>query len=77
MEVGEAGIETVAILRNPRSMEMPMGGGGGGVVNVNVNINGGGSDLNEQKLHAWGKQIQMNVEQALNRKTSLLGLRST
>ena len=78
MEVGEAGIETVAILRNPRSMEMPMGGGGGGgVVNVNVNINGGGGDLNEQKLHAWGKQIQQNVEMALNRKTSLLGLRNT
>ena len=78
MTVGEAGTEEVAILRNPRMASMPMmGGGGGGVVNVNVNINGGGGDLNEQKLHAWGKQIQQNVEMALNRKTSLLGLRNT
>jgi hypothetical protein len=77
MTVGEAGDETVAVLRNPRMASMPMGGGGGGgVVNVNVNINGGGGDLNAEKLHAWGKQIQMNVELALNRKTSLLGLRN-
>jgi len=77
MTVGEAGDETVAVLRNPRMASMPMGGGGGGgVVNVNVNINGGGGDLNAEKLHAWGRQIQQNVELALNRKTSLLGLRN-
>ncbi len=73
--VGEAGSETVAILRNPRQLTMPGGGGGGGVVNVNVNINGGG-DIDEKKLASWGRQIQMNVEAALNRKTSLLGLRN-
>jgi hypothetical protein len=28
MEVGEAGTETVAILRNPRSVDLPAGGGG-------------------------------------------------
>ena len=71
--VGEAGSETVAILRNPRQLSMP--GSGGGVVNVNVNINGGG-DIDEKKLASWGRQIQMNVEAALNRKTSLLGLRN-
>jgi hypothetical protein len=75
MTVGEAGTETVAVLRNPRALSLPGGGGGGGgVVNVNVNINGG--DASEEKLRAWAKQIQMNVETALNRKTSLLGLRN-
>ena len=75
LTVGEVKGEAVAVLRNPRTMSLPGGGGGGGgVVNVNVNINGG--DASEEKLRAWAKQIQSNVETALNRKTSLLGLRN-
>jgi hypothetical protein len=75
---GEAGTETVAILRNPRSGSLPSGGGGGGggSFTFNINISGGGSDLDQKKLAVWASQIKRDVEQTLNRKTSLLGLRN-
>jgi hypothetical protein len=74
--VGEVANETVAVLRNPRSASMAGmgGGGGGGTVNVNININGGG-DIDAKKLQEWGAQIQRATLAALDRKTSLLGLR--
>jgi hypothetical protein len=79
MTVGEAGDEEVAILRNPRSLMMPGGGGGGGggtPMIFNINIAGGGGELEQKKLDAWARQIAMMVEQSLNRKTSMLGLRN-
>lgn len=74
--VGEAGSETVAILRNPRIGSFPMGGGGGaGTFNFNINISGGG-DIDQKKLDTWARDITRQVENSLNRKTSLLGLRN-
>jgi len=74
---GEVANETVAVLKNPRSMPMSgLGGGGGGAYTFNINISGGGGDLEQKKLDAWARQITMMVEMSLNRKTSMLGLRN-
>lgn len=75
---GEVNNEAVIVLKNPTSLPMGGlggGGGGGGIVNVNINIAGGG-DIDERKLAAWGRQIQQQTIAALNRQTSLLGLRT-
>jgi hypothetical protein len=70
---GEAGSETVAILRNTRSMTIsPQGGGGGSTFNMSLNYNGSGS---QQDAAAFADAVARQVEQILNRKANLLGLR--
>ena len=70
--VGEAGTETVAVLRNPRKMSMPPGGGagGGGGTVLNVVFNNP-IVRNENDLNS----IIRKVEEALNRRIQLQGLR--
>jgi hypothetical protein len=74
MTVGEAGRETVAILRNPRQMMMGSmgGGGGGGGVTVIVTGNTFSGREDEQRLI---QRITRAVEQGLGRKGQLMGLR--
>jgi hypothetical protein len=75
MTVGEAGTETVAVLRNPRTANlMPSGDGGSGVtVVVDVHDNNLGSEGDMEKLVA---KITRAVEESLNRKTALLGMKT-
>ena len=68
MIVGEAGTETVAILRNPKNVAATSSGGGASIV---ININNP-SVRNDDDIAA----IARAVEKALNRKASLIGLRS-
>jgi len=75
--VGEAGPETVAILRNPRAASMSDyvgGGGGGGSASVTVNINGpvvrGDADIS-----SLARQVAVEVERTLSRKGQMFGLR--
>jgi hypothetical protein len=72
MTVGEAGSETVAILRNPRQMMMGSMGGGGGGVTVIVTGNTFSGREDEQRLI---QRITRAVEQGLGRKGQLMGLR--
>ena len=74
--VGEAGPETVAILRNPRThMIQGEGGGGGGGAPVTVNING--PVVREDKdIAELARCVAEEVERTLSRKGQLLGLRS-
>ena len=51
------------------------GGSGAGTFNFNINISGGG-DIDQKKLDTWARDITRQVENSLNRKTSLLGLRN-
>ena len=72
---GEAGSEHVVVLRNPRTGMMNFGGragGGGGGVNIAVNFNGHMSVRSEGDI----QEIARQVERALNRKASLLGVMS-
>jgi hypothetical protein len=73
--VGEAGPETVAILRNPRTTTMAPSGGGGAlppiVIDVHDNQIGGSSEDTE----AFAAMIARKVEETMSRKSSLLGLR--
>ena len=74
--VGEAGPETVAILRNPRNMTWSgNGGGGGGGVNISITVTGNnvGSQQDADELAAT---IARKVEESMSRRSSLLGLRS-
>jgi len=67
MIMGEAGTETVAILRNPRTASLSGSGGGGGVtININHPTVRADSDI---------RKITNSVVQALNTRTALLGLR--
>lgn len=77
--VGEAGTETVAVLRNPRTISAnalagvsPSAGGG---VTVIVDVHG--NNINEGSMDELVAKISRAVESSINRKTSLLGLRST
>jgi phosphotransferase system HPr-like phosphotransfer protein len=72
MTVGEAGSETVAILRNPRQMMIGTGGGGGGGVTVIVTGNTFSGREDEARLV---QRITRAVEQGLGRKGQLMGLR--
>ena len=74
MTVGEAGPETVAILRNPRAYN-PMGGGFGGggdgtTVNLTINVQG------DVKDEATVAKIVRAVEDSFNRKAARIGMRS-
>jgi hypothetical protein len=76
MTVGEAGPETVAILRNPRSYGAFGGGFGGGMssaattVNLTINVQG------DVKDEATVAKIVRAVEDSFNRKAARIGMRS-
>lgn len=72
--VGEAGAETVAILRNPRNALLGGGGTSGGMTSVVVNINNP-SVRDDTDLQRIASMVTPAVEQALSRKASLLGFR--
>jgi hypothetical protein len=67
MLIGEAGAETYAILRNPRSVAT----GGGGNVYVTVQMSGSYVDRAQIK-----RDVQTAVEEGIRRKGQLLGLRN-
>jgi hypothetical protein len=74
MTFGEAGSETIAVLRGPRVKMIERfggGGGGGGTTNIQININHP-TVRNEGDIEA----IANAVERSLSRKGQLLGLRS-
>jgi len=73
MTVGEAGPETVAILRNPRAALMGSGGGGA-PVSVAININGP-VVRNDQDIQSLAIQVAAEVERSLSRKGQMFGLR--
>ena len=66
MTMGEAGTETVAILRNPRQATLSGGGGGGVTININHPVVRDDQDINK---------ITASVVRAINTRTALLGLR--
>ena len=71
--VGEAGPETIAILRNPRSMTLqPNSGGGGGSININVAVTGNNVG-SEQQAEALANAIARRVEETMARRSSLMG----
>ncbi len=73
MTVGEAGSETVAILRNPRAGSLaPTGGGASGPVTVNIN---GPVVRNEQDIAELARCVAIEVEKSLARKGQMFGLR--
>lgn len=79
MTVGEAGPETVAVLRNPRQVTTDMfdgqqggGGGQGGVGGQNIVINITGNTVrSDDDLRILAQKIEM----MLNQKAALLGYR--
>lgn len=71
LTVGEAGAETVAILRNPRRGSVSGGGIGGSMVNhISISITGSGDP------EATAEAVARKVENILSRKGQLLGLRT-
>ena len=75
MTVGEAGTETVAVLRNPRQVMggPPMGGGGGGGTTVNITITGNNIS-NDMDLEEITRRLTSAIEDKLGRKANLLGV---
>jgi hypothetical protein len=73
MIVGEAGAETVAVLRNPRRASMS--GGGGGPVTMTININNP-SVRSDSDIDRLGQSVASAVERAMAKKGEMLGLRS-
>jgi hypothetical protein len=71
---GEAGTETVAILRNPRAGTLAATGGGGTSGSVTVNINGP-VVRNEQDIAELARCVAAEVEKSLARKGQMFGLR--
>jgi hypothetical protein len=73
MTVGEAGPETVAILRNPTTQMMGGGGfgGGGGPVTVNMYLTVQGDVSGDATV----EKIVRAVEASFNRKAARLGMR--
>lgn len=65
--VGEAGSETVAVLRNPRQLMGDLGGGGGTII-IDVHDNQVRSDEDLERL-------ARKIEAMMGRKASLVGLR--
>lgn len=72
MIVGEAGNETVAVLRNPRSMTMAGSGNGGSVINITVT---GNTVRNDDDINKIALAVQRKVEETMGRKASQFGLR--
>jgi hypothetical protein len=75
MIVGEAGPETVAILRNPRTTTMPgPSGGGGGLPPITIMITGNNIGGDEQDLEQLAALVARKVEETMSRRSSLLGI---
>lgn len=76
--IGEAGTETVAVLRNPRTMDlstaMPSSGGGWGSPSVTVNINGP-VVRDAADIETLASMVATKVEQRMARRGQLTGLR--
>ena len=72
MLVGEAGAETVVILRNPRSASLTSMGGSSGPVTININ---GPVVRNDQDISSLARQVAIEVERSLSRKGQMFGLR--
>jgi hypothetical protein len=70
---GEAGSETVAILRNVRQGQLS-GGGGGGNISFQITISGN-SVRSEDDLTALAARVAAEVEKRLARKAQLSGIR--
>lgn len=68
MIVGEAGNETVAVLRNPRPGYTPSGGGSGGYV-FNITINGNASEGTARDL---ADEIVRRVEGRINQRAGMI-----
>lgn len=68
--VGEAGSETVAVLRNPRQMLLGDSGGGAGGNVINISINNP-TVRSDQDL----RDMALVVEQSISRKLALMGVR--
>ena len=71
--VGEAGPETVAILRNPRTHMLQ--GSAPSPTNINININGP-VVRNDADISSLARAVADEVERNLSRKGQMLGLRS-
>jgi len=75
MTVGEAGTETVAILRNPRTSSFsPSSGGGAPVINISIS---GPVVRSEQDIDALATAVAAKVERSLSRKGQMFGLRGS
>ena len=72
MTVGEAGPETVAVLRNPRAAMLNTGGGGS---NVTININGA-TVRSSDDIDALASAVADKVKKSLAQQGQLLGLRA-
>lgn len=70
MIVGEAGTETVAVLRNPRTVSASVGGGGGG--QVIIQFNGPMNVRSDDDV----KAVAREVEKMMNTRGALIGLRN-
>jgi hypothetical protein len=76
LTIGEAGAETVAVLRNPRRGSLAGGGGGGGgPINLTININNP-SVRNQGDTERLATVVADAVERRLSQKGEMLGLRS-
>ena len=71
--VGEAGMEHVAVLRNPRRLMGHMGsvGGGGGSTTVNVNISGSWNASDKADVDSLADTVARRVEDRLNRRAAV------
>jgi len=78
--VGEAGNETLAVLRNPKEMTLSGGGWGGGsgsgAVSIQISVTGN-TVRNEDDIEALAVAVGRKVQEALGRSASLRGLRPT
>ena len=79
LTVGEVNGEAVAVLKNPRQMNIGAPGGlpapGGGGITVNVAITGN-TISSEMDLEMITRRVQAAVEDGLGRKANLLGVGS-
>jgi hypothetical protein len=79
--VGEAGNETVAVLRNPKQMNLTgsgggWGGGSSGATSIQITVTGN-TVRNEDDIEALAVAVGRKVQEALGRTASLRGLRPT
>ena len=73
--VGEAGTETVAIIRNPRNLTMnPEGTGGGGGVTVIVDVHDNTLSGSQSDLESLATIVAGKVEQKLGERARAMGL---
>lgn len=75
MTVGEAGHETVAILRNPRRATIGSPSGGGGGTNVQIMITGN-TVRDDRDIDTIARRVEEIVVRNLGRRASIQGLRS-